>query len=74
MKYIGIVYVPDYVANAGSLIATLSKNKTATEIEKEIDMIYDLTKYILRTSRREGKTTTEVSNDMALRRLVSEDA
>lgn len=73
MNYIGVIYVPDYVANAGSLIASLSKNKTVDRVNREIDCIYDLTKHILHKSKKDRKTTTEVANDIALSRLLADD-
>lgn len=70
MKYIGTFYIPDFIANSGSFIASTSSNNTEAEIKKEIDVIYDLTTHILEKSRKDNKTTTEVANDIANCRLM----
>jgi len=71
LKDKGILYVPDYVINAGGLI------NVATDIEgyhreralKQAEGIYHIVKEVLHIAQSEGLPTAEASNRLAERRI-----
>lgn len=66
-----IVYVPDYVANAGGVIdiACEGKNYSKENVYANVGAIYDKTIKILRVAGLENKTPLEISNKYVNDRL-----
>ncbi len=67
----GLIYAPDYVANAGGIINVYEEIKGYNEAasRRAIDKIYDRVIEILTTSADTGKPTYQVADEMAERRL-----
>ena len=72
LQVAGVLYVPDYVANAGGIV------NIAHEIdgpycweraEAAVRRIHDTTAALLRTAKEEGVTTTEAADRLALARI-----
>jgi len=67
-----IVYAPDYVVNAGGVIAVAGEylgQSTAAGINARIERIYQTTLDILERARDEQRATSEVADSMARRIL-----
>lgn len=66
---LGILYAPDYVINAGGLIAVVDeyehKNFNASRTEKRVMQISSRLEEILETSSRLGKATNVVADSLA---------
>jgi leucine dehydrogenase len=67
----GILYAPDYVANAGGVINVYSElaNWDAARALRKADDIYDTTLGVFEISRSEGIPTYEAADRLAERRL-----
>lgn len=70
----GITYVPDYVVNAGGMIgaspvifATLSRDDSV----KRIEGLYDTILSLLETARDTGRPSSEVADDIAVRKIAA---
>lgn len=70
----GIAYVPDYVVNAGGMIgaspvifATLSHDDSV----KRIEGLYDTILSLLETARDTGRPSSEVADDIAIRKIAA---
>ncbi len=70
----GITYVPDYVVNAGGMMgastvifATLSRRDSIERIEG----LYDTILSILETARNSGRPSSEIADEMAIRKIAS---
>lgn len=67
----GILYAPDYVANAGGVINVYEELNGYDEdvVRRMIDGIYDRTLQILRTSKEKGIPTSKVADEMGEARI-----
>jgi valine dehydrogenase (NAD+) len=69
----GVVYAPDYVANAGGIIniaEELSPNGYHPERARaSVRRIFDTTRLVLAAAESEGITTVEAADRMAERRM-----
>ena len=68
----GICYAPDYVINAGGLIAIYmeSKHNTVEEIREKIEQIEDRIGKILSVSKEHHKPTHEIAHQLADERIL----
>ncbi len=65
----GILYVPDYVINAGGLIAAVTPDRA--DRQRRIDAIADVLGEVLTRAKRSGRPTAEVADAMAEEMLKS---
>lgn len=68
----GILYAPDYVINAGGIISVGREylgGATAASIESEIHRIPERLTTIFERSRREGRPTSDIADEMARHRI-----
>lgn len=66
-----IVYVPDYVANAGALIKGVREHEAGEGIEfKVVDQIFETSANILERAASEGKATNIVADEFAIEQLA----
>ncbi len=66
-----IVYVPDYVANAGALIKGVKEYVAGEEVEfKVVDQIFATASNILQRAASEGKATNIVADEVAIEQLA----
>ena len=66
----GIVFVPDYVSNAGGVISTmLTIEKQEDKIEDAVYRIYDDTKTVLEISKEENISPLQVANRISEERM-----
>lgn len=66
----GIIYIPDYVSNAGGTISTmLTLMNKQDDIEDAVYSIYENTKNILENSRKENKPPLVIANKIAEERM-----
>jgi valine dehydrogenase (NAD+) len=67
----GIVYVPDFIANAGGLIAVADEihGFDADRVTEAVDAIGDVVHDLLEEAREEGLTTLAAARRRAVRRL-----
>ena len=63
----GIVYIPDYVINAGGLMHVISKReqRDLAQVREQVKGIGATVAQILRRAAREGRTTSDVADRMA---------
>jgi leucine dehydrogenase len=68
----GILYAPDYVANAGGLILLEEERAghTYEQSQERVREIYDVTVRIIERARRDGIPTAEASDRLAEERLA----
>ncbi|MBL8900040.1 MAG: Glu/Leu/Phe/Val dehydrogenase [Planctomycetes bacterium] len=67
----GIVYLPDYVLNAGALILGSAFHlRGVREVGAEIERIGETIRWILRTAREEGESPMSVADREAERRIA----
>jgi leucine dehydrogenase len=68
----GILYVPDYVINAGGIISVSLEYQggSETQVLADIEGIPQRLTEIFERARREGRTTSEVADEMARERLA----
>ncbi|MCC6466474.1 MAG: Glu/Leu/Phe/Val dehydrogenase [Planctomycetes bacterium] len=70
LRKAGIVYVPDYVANAGALIKGVTEHVKGREVGFEVvDRIYDTALLVLTRAARENRPPSQVADDVARERL-----
>lgn len=66
---LGICYAPDYVVNAGGLIAVVSEyengNGVLAKVDERVGKIKDRLKSIFATSKRKHRATNIIANEMA---------
>ena len=70
----GIVYVPDFVANAGGIIHLASLEllrETEVELDARLAAIGDTTTAILEEAASSGRSTSRVALDLAERRIAA---
>jgi len=68
LKRRGILYAPDYIVNAGGLISVaeeLSRHPSKKTIVKKIVKIKDTLKKVIKVSRKTGKPTSVVADELA---------
>jgi len=69
----GIIYVPDYIANAGGLIAVYDEyhrgNFKKSRVLKKVKLIARTTEKIILASRKNGQPTNYITNKLAARAL-----
>lgn len=69
----GILYAPDYVINAGGLISVADEyengNSRVGRVKKKMEVIEKNIKNILKMSKRMGKATNIIANEMAEKKL-----
>jgi leucine dehydrogenase len=67
----GILYIPDFVANAGGLIdaACEGPGYSADRVLRACEAIYDTTSRVLRSAEREGLAASTIADRMAEARL-----
>lgn len=72
MQERGIIYLPDFLINAGGLInaATTYTYQDLSKVDKKVDEIYDITMIMLERAAHSGKTTNAVAEAMAFEKLV----
>ena len=70
----GIVFAPDYVVNAGGVIAGTVEiaNLDQNELERRLAGVYDTTRSVLERARRDGVATEAAAQAMAEERLADE--
>lgn len=69
---LGIIYVPDFIANAGGIINIASEyGYTQSDVEDALRRIGDTTREILEAAETHDKTTLEVAMDIARQRMDS---
>ncbi|WCR54432.1 MAG: Leucine dehydrogenase [Wolbachia endosymbiont of Ctenocephalides orientis wCori] len=75
VKKQNILYVPDYVINAGGLIhvAGLYSSMSRNQMESKIDAIYDTLMKIFISSEKLGKPTNTLADEVASSYLNNED-
>jgi leucine dehydrogenase len=64
----GIVYAPDYVVNAGGIIAVAAERESgvdSAEVMARIDRIYERTRRVLEVARETGRPPHEVADELA---------
>jgi leucine dehydrogenase len=69
----GILYAPDYVANAGGIIAVAAENAGMTDRERitaKVDAIERTLTALFQRAKAEGRPTAEVADAMARDRLT----
>jgi len=67
-----ILYAPDYLVNAGGVIAIASEiNKSENKLNKQLDEIGKRLKQVLEQSYKEKKSTEMVANQIAWKRINS---
>jgi leucine dehydrogenase len=74
LRAAGIVYVPDYVANAGGMLgagARIHGSPTADETRERILGIYDTTIEILRRADAEAVPSSDIADQIACERISS---
>jgi leucine dehydrogenase len=71
MQERGIIYLPDFLINAGGLInaATTYTYQDLSKVDKKVDEIYDITMIMLERAAQSGKTTNAVAEAMAFEKL-----
>ena len=72
----GIVYAPDFVVNSGGVI-NIADELVGYDRERayrKVQGIFDTTRRVLALSREQGKTTNEIAEAMAERRLAEAGA
>lgn len=71
---LGILYAPDYVANAGGVIQASAKyyDKSEGTLIKNIDGIYDTLMTIFERSEKTHKSTSDIADELALEILENE--
>lgn len=68
----GIIYVPDFIANAGGIINIASEyGYTQSEVEDALRRIGDTTREILEAAETHSRTTHEVALEIARQRMES---
>jgi len=69
----GILYAPDYVINAGGLIAAYIewKEKTPQEIMNKVEQIGDRIEEIIATSKKTGEPTYRIAHKLADARIMN---
>ena len=69
LQRLGILYVPDYVANAGGLIDVVSeldkKGYSKERVREKVLQIRDTVSTIIALSKEKKKSTNEVADDLA---------
>ena len=72
---LGILYAPDFVANAGGVIQASAKyyGETEDQLMKKIDHIYDTCMTIFDRSIKNHKSTSDIADELALE-ILSHDA
>ena len=68
----GILYVPDFVINAGGVINVWVESQgdySVEEVKKRISNIYNVLIEIFSHSNEEGKTATEIAKEIAINRI-----
>ena len=68
----GIAYVSDYVVNAGGMMGALQvtyREPSRNEAQKKTESLKSTIQDILKTATRGNRPTSDVANDMALRRI-----
>lgn len=70
---VGVLYVPDYVVNAGGLITVAGelRGERAGHVAAAVDGIHDTTLAVLAAARDEHITTLEAADRLAERRLLA---
>lgn len=70
----GILYAPDYVINAGGLIAAYMewKEKTPQEIMNKVEQIGDRIEEIIATSKKTGEPTYKIAHKLADARIMNQ--
>ncbi len=72
----GIVYVPDYVVNAGGMIgagAKIFSNPTMEESKQKVLGIHDTILNLLSRADQEKRPTSEIADEMALEMMAGKD-
>lgn len=69
----GIIYIPDYLSNAGGVIDIVCEGSNYSEefVLTKVARIYDKTKEILNMAQSANKTPLEISNQYVLNQLNS---
>lgn len=71
-----IIYVPDYIANAGGLISIVSEmdnnGYSKEKVEAKINKIFNTTKQILESTRDKKKPTNFIANQLA-EKIINEN-
>lgn len=71
LRQAGVVFVPDYVANAGALIKGVTERTGGKEVNFEVvDRIFDTTLEVLELSKKRSKPPAVVAEELALERLA----
>ncbi len=71
----GIAYLPDYVVNAGGMMgaSTVIFSEPSREASvKQIEGLYGTIQAILERAQAEGRSSSDIANDMALERIRAE--
>ena len=67
----GIIYVPDFVANAGALIKGVLEHQAGKELDfSVVDRVGDTTRAVLQRAKKEKKPPHEIAERIALERLA----
>ena len=77
LKKAGVVYVPDYVVNAGGMIgaSTVIFSEPSREASvKQIEGLYDTIQQILERAQSEGRPSSDIANDLAVSRIKAESS
>lgn len=71
MQQKGIIYLPDFLINAGGLIhvAIAYARQDNAKADEKIDQIYETTLMMLKRSAASGETTTVTAEKMAIERI-----
>lgn len=71
---LGILYAPDFVANAGGVIQASAKyyGDTEEQLAKKIDGIYDTLMTIFERSSKTHKSTSDIADELAMEILEHE--
>ncbi len=71
MQEHGIIYLPDFLINAGGLInaAMTYTYQDLSKVNEKVDEIYNLTMVMLERAAKSGKTTNAIAEEMAFERL-----
>lgn len=68
----GILYVPDYIVNAGGIInISFEDNYQPESAYKKIDEIYETLMEVFETSSQEGKPTNLIADSLARERIAN---
>jgi leucine dehydrogenase len=69
LKDRGILYAPDYVINAGGIVALVRSSIGADALQRELDGIGTTLAEIFERARKQGRATSDVADDIAHERL-----